>query len=161
MHKSTVVLGCAAAVATAAALWPWDLWRIEHSLNIDLRGRVDELECPDGPPPNAPALPAANASDIRQDLASVEAQPAASVARPRFAPDLQQRLLKNPEYRKVLRAQQRVVLDDEFRDLPKILGLSPEQSDRLFVCGATGLLLRKFWWLEGMKISGRMRNVDS
>jgi len=43
----------------------------------------------------------------------------------------EQRMLKNPEYRELLRARQRFSMAPMYADLPELLQISPQQADRL------------------------------
>ncbi len=135
MRKSTLVLSCVAVATTAAAYWSWQQWQGERSVKLDPREQAASLECqatsatettatPDSTPSAVPAAKPVNAMSGMN--AAMPALP------PGFVPSLEPRLLKEPEFRTALRVQQRVRLEEAFRDLPKILGLSAEQSDRLF-----------------------------
>ncbi len=133
MHKSTVVLSCALAATAATAIWFWSQFQEQRSLHHDREVRGTSLECPGEMAATAPA--------VRSDLIHPEvvaARPmremdaATPALPPGFRPSVQARLLKVPEFRKALHSQQRVNLEDDYRDLPKILGLTPEQSDQFF-----------------------------
>ena len=131
MRKSTLVVSCVAVATTAAAYWFWQQWQGERSIKLDPKEQTASLECqataigttaaPDSTPSAVPAAKPVSAMN-----AAMPALP------PGFVPYLEPRLLKEPEFRTALRGQQRAMLEEQFRDLPKILGLSAEQSDRLF-----------------------------
>jgi hypothetical protein len=137
MRKSTLLLACFSLVAVAGSYWLWTQWQFALSENRRLQERVSALELPSAEPraiidpPVAPELPAA------PPPAPASGAPASTTAatntwRPRYPGELQQRLMKIPEYRGALLRQQRLLIEAEFRDLPGLLGLSPEQADQLF-----------------------------
>jgi len=117
---------------SGAGYWTW-----RHSTagrapaTSALAGPPAAIECAAPPPAGAePAPLEAQMAPPAKPLSP--AQSTAPALPPGFVPSVEPRLLKNPEFRGAMLSQQRVALEDQFRDLPKILGLSPEQSDRLF-----------------------------
>jgi hypothetical protein len=137
MRKSTLLLSAALLSTAAASSWLWRQLNDERALTLDLKNRVAALERPRKQLPvtaDAPAavteLPAA-----RTSKAMTETRPSVPVSAPPanyYPGQYQQRLLKNPEFRQALRNQQRVAIESQFRDLPKVLNLSPEDADRVF-----------------------------
>src|SRR5262245_31296148 len=138
MRVSTLVLTCACVAATAASAWLWEQWQDERVLNLQKHPSM--AQCPDAPPPLLPppppvarsAFPAAGANQLHAEEAANEAPLVAATPRPRFTRDMQQRLLKDPEFREALGRQQRQAIAEAYRDLPGLLGLTPQQADRLF-----------------------------
>jgi len=129
MFKSAV-LCVALAGTTASSVWLWHQWRNEREANVQLLARLATRQ----PEPRKPAPP---------PVATIAAPPAsptkvnlpAEAAVPDWRPDFrdgQRRLLANPEYRKSLRDRQRFEIEYAYRDLPKVLNLSAEQTTRLF-----------------------------
>jgi hypothetical protein len=129
MFKSAV-LCVALAGTTASSVWLWHQWRNEREANVQLLARLATRQ----PEPRKPAPP---------PVATIAAPPAsptkvnlpAEAAVPDWRPDFrdgQRRLLANPEYRKSLRDRQRFEIEYAYRDLPKVLNLSAEQTNRLF-----------------------------
>jgi hypothetical protein len=66
--------------------------------------------------------------------AQVEAGPdmAPPGLRARDFNETRRQLLGDPEYRNALQTQQRTMMEERYRDLPKALGLSPEKASQLF-----------------------------
>lgn len=46
--------------------------------------------------------------------------------------EMRRQLLGDPEYRNALHTQQRMMIEERYRDLPKALGLSPDKASQLF-----------------------------
>jgi len=141
MRKSTVVLCGVSVVAVAASCWLWRQWQHERSLNSDLQDRRGASLCPDTPVAGAGVEhEVAGPSILRAPQAAKSSQSDVSTAEfPRnFPGDLQQRLLKNPDYRKAMRVQQRQEIEQLYRDLPRALGLTTEQAGALFDLMAEG-----------------------
>ena len=132
MRKSTLVLSCVAVAMAAAASWFWQQWQYERSVKLEPRGQTAGLECQAAlateiaAPPDSSTSPVPTAKPVREMNAGMPALP------PGFAASVEPRLMNDPEFRRALRSQQRVNLEDQFHDLPKVLGLSSEQTDRLF-----------------------------
>ncbi len=132
MRKSTLVLSCVAVATTATAFWSWQQWQDERAVKLDAKEQTASLECQAAPVTDTVETPGSTLSAVPATK-PVNAMNAAMPALPPGSmPYLEPRLLKDPEFRTALRGQQRVRLEEDFRDLPKILGLSAEQSDRLF-----------------------------
>ena len=129
MFKSAV-LCVALAGTTASSVWLWHQWRNEREANVQLLARLATRQ----PQPKTPAPPpAATIAAVPASPAKINlpAESAISDWRPDFR-DGQRRLLANPEYRKSLRDRQRFEIEYAYRDLPKVLNLSAEQTTRLF-----------------------------
>jgi uncharacterized protein YjiS (DUF1127 family) len=151
MRKSTLVLSAAAAAMAASTSWLWTQWRDERAVNLDLRARVEALTRHEEIKPAAASVVASSeALPDRATKAVAEAPTAVSATAPAPManyPRLQQRLLKNPKFRQAFRNQQRVVLETEFRDLPKFLNLSPGEADRVFdMLAEQGVSLLELQW---------------
>jgi hypothetical protein len=148
MRKSTLVLCAAVAAAAASSLWLWRQWHDERAINLDLRARVEALTRREEATPAATSVVAS--SEAPSDHATNVAETPAAVPAPAPMPNysrVQQRLLKNPKFRQALRNQQRVVLETEFRDLPKFLNLSPSEAERLFdLLAEQGVSLLELQW---------------
>lgn len=153
MRKSTLVLSAAAAASAASSLWLWSQWRDERAVNLDLRARVEALTHHEETKPAAASVVASSEAPPDRATKAVAETPTV-VAAPAPAPmanypRLQQRLLKNPKFRQALRNQQRVVLDTEFRDLPKFLNLSPGEAERVFdLLAEQGVSLLELQWRD-------------
>ncbi len=147
MRASTLVLICIAMAGAAATLWLGMQLSEERARSGELSAELQALRHRAGERPMAPA-PASTPSAARASQASL-ASAAAPVPgtlaqvemasdeppagrRGRDSNDTQRRLLGNPEYRKAMRAQQRLNIEQRYRDLPRALGLSPEQADQVF-----------------------------
>lgn len=135
MRQSTILLSIALAGTVGVSSWLFGSLQVERSASSALRTRIEALE---RPPVKAPVAvrvaSSATPSPTRAFNAVVEppqATPGSSPS-PRYPGWFQQRLLKNPEFRKALRTQQRQVIEDAFRDLPRFLNLTPEQATRVF-----------------------------
>jgi hypothetical protein len=149
MSKSTV-LSVALAVTAAGSLWLWTQWRNERAANLDLRARVESLERHhERAPVAAPAAASAPAHSAQVPTAHLESSPGARLYNPvpNYPGMVQTRLMKNPEFRKALRNQQRLMVENELRDLPRVLNLSPEQAARLFdLMADQGVKLLQLQW---------------
>ena len=131
MRKSTLALAIVGITASTAAIWLWERRQDAPPVGASADGTAT-LECPQAPtlPIEAPAA---------QTSRSALAAKTANAAQPElpdltsgvFAP-VDPRVMKDPEFRQALNNQLRVVLEDDYRDLPKVLGLSAEQSAQLF-----------------------------
>jgi hypothetical protein len=132
MRKSTLVLSCVSVATTMAAFWFWQQWQDERPVRVDAKEPIANLECQAAPATGITATPDSTPSAVPAAKRMSATNAAMPTLAPEFAPPPEPRLLKDPEFRAALRSQQRVMLEEEFRDLPKILGLSAEQSDRLF-----------------------------
>jgi len=136
MRVSTLVLTCACVAATAASAWLWEQWQDERVLNLQKHASM--AQCPDAPtPPPPPPLgrsgfPAIGANQLHAEEPANEAPPVAATPRRRFTREMQQKLLKDPEFREALGRQQRQAIAEAYRDLPGLMGLTPQQADRLF-----------------------------
>jgi hypothetical protein len=135
MRKRTLVLSVAMAGSIALSLWLWSEWDGERAANLDLHRRIAELgrRQEDSAVP-AKAVASAELLTGRAIDSHLDARPALpAYSTPSNYPGrFQQRLLKNPQFRQALKMQQRVALETEFRDLPRYLNLTADQTDRLF-----------------------------
>lgn len=127
------LVGCIALLGLSGLIfWTWRYLDPERSSPAGVAGAtLAAADCPavlpsaTTAPPELEVRPAPAAKPINSTLSGEPAIP------PEFQ-SIEPRLVKNPEFRKAMHSQQRVVLEDAFRDLPKILGLSADQSARLF-----------------------------
>ena len=129
MRKSTLVLGSISVFAIAACTWLWLQLQQARAAPASASARAIPADCPIAAPANASmpveVLPVSGTSPS-------PVGPSTTVALGRNSDELEQRLLKNPDYRRALRDQERANVEEEYRDLPEFLGLSKAQSDRLF-----------------------------
>lgn len=135
MRKSTGVLCVISAVSVAASVWLWGQWQHEHSANAGLQQQVAAARCPDVPAITAstsPAMTGPSRVPGPRSLKSSQADTPAPTFTSGFPVEFQQRLQKNPEFRKALRTMQRLEIEQTYRDLPRSLGLNPEQANALF-----------------------------
>ncbi|HEY8539512.1 MAG TPA: hypothetical protein VIL28_11645 [Steroidobacteraceae bacterium] len=155
MKTSVLVLGVATLASTIASAYFWQALRQERSQSVALQTRIAELEerliaaAAKPQPPAASEQPPAptessEAAELppeqRQTVAAfverVDARPAQMDAdtRRRFveeARERQQRLLKDPEYRALMRDQQKLAMQRMYGDINLFLDLTPEEIDRL------------------------------
>jgi hypothetical protein len=130
MFKSAI-LCIALAGTTASSVWLWHQWRSEQAANLALLARLERRQTqPEQAPVPAPvasvAAPPPRPTNVKVPVES---------GIPDFRSDFregQRRLLANPEYRKSLHDRQRLDIEYAYRDLPKMLNLSADQSGRLF-----------------------------
>jgi len=132
MFKSAV-LCVALAGTTASSVWLWHQWRNERDANLQLLARLEtrQQRFKTAPPPPLASIPALPAPPVSPTNAKLPAETAVPDWRPDFR-DGQRRLLANPEYRKSLRDRQRLEIEYAYRDLPRLLNLSADQTNRLF-----------------------------
>jgi hypothetical protein len=146
MRASTVVLTSVAAAAVASALWS-GMRLSEERARVDtlstqlemlrhLRGTRPMQSEPETPAPtptsepqSAPALAAP--ANVTAQLEAVADTPPPG-ARAREPGESRRRLMSHPEYRKLIAAQQRLTMEQRFRDLPRALGLSADQANQMF-----------------------------
>ena len=129
MFKSAV-LCVALAGTTASSVWLWHQWRNEREANLQLLARLETRQ----PQPKTPAPPPVatiRALPAGPTNVKLPAQTGIPDSRPDFR-DAHRRLLANPEYRKSLRDRQRLEIEYAYRDLPRLLNLSTDQTNRLF-----------------------------
>jgi hypothetical protein len=144
MRASTIVLTCLSVSGVASAMWLGLQLSEERArsdaLSADLRA-MRRLSAPQSgvtnialPSSNAPpAQPAAGVPPPKvaaQLDASLNAEPPG--ARARDFNEARRQLLGNPEYRKAMRMQQRMMIEQRYRDLPRALGLSPDKASQVF-----------------------------
>jgi hypothetical protein len=135
MFKSAV-LCVALAGTTASSVWLWHQLRHEREANLQLQARLETRQPQSTIPAPAPvaSIPTPPASPMNVKL-PVNVKLPAETAIPDSRPDFregQRRLLANPEYRKSLRDRQRLEIEYAYRDLPRLLNLSADQTSRLF-----------------------------
>lgn len=150
MRKPTLLLFCVSLVAVAGSGWLWRQWRHALSENLHLQSRVSALECPAEEPRTTDASSTVSEPAVRVSAAASEAgRGVTAPSRPSFPGDLQTRLMKNPEFRGALRNHQRQMIAAEFRDLPRLLGLFPEQANELFdLMAEQGVRILEVQWRE-------------
>jgi hypothetical protein len=159
MSKPVIALIAMTLVSTAASAYFWEALRTERASTQRLEQRIAQLERPAARPNSTPApSPVAPESDAAPPVAAAsptQSQPA--VARPmvrlgvqpfaiapsvqgldpnaqrRFqqAREQQRRMLENPEYRDLMRAQIKLSMHRMDADLEPLLGLTEDESDRL------------------------------
>jgi hypothetical protein len=137
MRKSTIVLLIALAASVGSACWLWGRLARERDEAAALQTRLTALErvsetAAEIAPAVAPARqeehPAARSTKVVAEL-----PPTSSPATTHSDyMGRQRQLMKNPEYRKALRDQQRQYIEFSFRDLPAVLNLTPEKAAALF-----------------------------
>lgn len=135
MRKSIVVLCGVSVASVSASIWLWSQWQHERSENAGRHEHVTTLNCPDLPPDSpaaAQALTGPSLAPAPRGTNGSQADAAAGSFARGFPGEFQQRLQKNPEFRKAMRVIQRLEIEQTFRDLPRALGLSPEQANALF-----------------------------
>ncbi|HWL62637.1 MAG TPA: hypothetical protein VNQ32_07560 [Steroidobacteraceae bacterium] len=141
MRKLTLVCAGLALVGGVVSVHLWRELRAERELTAQLRSEVGDLRA------GALALPAAEGVAAQRSTAEIgrapapASQPAAAAPASNLAPaavDVQRLLvnrsvlLKDPEYRKAALAQARLTLPQRYPGLAEELGLTAEETDRLF-----------------------------
>jgi len=129
MQKSTWVISCIAVASTTAAIWLWVERPEEGPPTAGPVDRTVALDCADVPAPAPAVSPAAAPLPAAAPVSAK--QPVVPVLPPEFRSPMESRLLKNPEYRRAFWIRQRVMFEEAFHDLPKALGITSEQADRL------------------------------
>lgn len=145
MRASTIVLTCLSVAATASAMWLGQQLSEERArsdaLSADLAAMrrlsaplsaVTDIARPSSNAP--PSQPAAGLAPPPTVATQFDAGPnsAPPGARGREFNEARRQLLGNPEYHQAMRMQQRVMIEQRYRDLPKALGLSPEKASQVF-----------------------------
>jgi len=144
MRATTIVLTCVSAAGAASALWLGLQLSEERARSETLSAELKALRhLADYRPPEPivtpplssipPPQPAASAAQSKV-AAQVEINPGVMPpgTRARDFGEARRQLLGNPEYRKALQTQQRLMVEQYYRDLPKVLGLSPEKASQVF-----------------------------
>lgn len=143
MEKPVPVLAAATLIAVVAAVYFWQQLGAARAQSAALRARVTGLEAARGA--THPPLPASQAGAAgREPPANVPQTPTGQTGapvpataakdahgRPAQAVNLQE-LLKDPDYREGMRAQLRAALPQNFPDLARELGLTPEEAAAFF-----------------------------
>jgi len=148
MFKTTV-LWVALAGTTAASAWLWIQWRAEREINQQLLARVAAQAHQPAPAPR-PAPVAASAPQAATPARTANLKLPAETAMPEPRPRLREdsrRLMASPEFRKAYRERQRLEVENTYRDLPGLLNLTPDQTERLFdLMADQGVKLLKLQW---------------
>jgi|HigsolmetaAR201D_1030396.scaffolds.fasta_scaffold00419_23 hypothetical protein len=155
MKTSVLVLGVATLASTIASAHLWQTLRQERAQSAALQARVADLEerliaAVALPPPKTigsqlpeptvepePASPPQQVSAVirstpMNELTSTAPPDAEMQRRFRAGREEQLRLLKDPEYRALMRDQQKLAMQQAHADLDLFLDLTPEEADRLF-----------------------------
>ena len=154
MRASTIVLTCLTVASTASAAWLGLRLQEERADNEVLRADLQAqqrvipsqpLPTDVAPPPlSAPPPPPERAPPPSKGATPVEsvadATPPGTRARARDFNEIQRQLLGSPEYRNALHMQQRVMMEQRYRDLGKALGISPQKVDELYDLLADNML---------------------
>jgi len=137
MSKSTFVLLAGLLAGLGSTLWTWQQLRAERDANAALQVRLSEFEHR-AEPVASPAPPVASPTpegDITPRATRIVAgvQPApAPIAQQGDFMSRQRQLMKIPEYREAMRDAQRQHIESAFRELPRILNLTPERATAVF-----------------------------
>jgi len=144
MRASTIVLTCLTAASTASAAWLGVRLNEELADNEVLRADLQaqqrllrSLPLPtDVAPPHRPAAsqPPEEAPPTSKVPSPVESMADAVPpgTRARDFGETRRQLFGNPEYRKAMHTQQRMMIEQRYRDMPKALGLSPDKANQVF-----------------------------
>jgi hypothetical protein len=133
MRKSTLVLSFISVVTGTLAIWLWQQRQGQGPVHLDAKTPAAARDCHDVRAAVTEPLPTSTAVAATKPMTAMQAMNAATLPLPPgFVPPTDLRLLKDPEFRGALRTQNRVMFEQDLRDLPKVLGLSAEQSERLF-----------------------------
>jgi len=144
MFKS-VILCVALAGTSASSVWLWHQWQRERAVNLELMAQRETRQRQPAPAPVSSPAPVtalpARSTKVTQAVEAAIPDPGAGVR------EGQRRLLANAEYRKALRARQRLEIETEYRDLPKMLNLSEGQARQLFdLMADQGVKLMELQW---------------
>ncbi len=156
MGKWIIALTTVAVASASASTYFWRELRAEREQTAALQTRIAQLERPPAAAPpvdpvaesmNVDAAPAASTPPPTPASAKAEAvlaggatfsmvpmgRPMDPQMRQRMleSHEQQQRMLKDPEYRELMRAQLKFNMQQQYADLAPLLGLSQEESDRL------------------------------
>ncbi|HLA74274.1 MAG TPA: hypothetical protein VK624_22425 [Steroidobacteraceae bacterium] len=137
MRKSTILMLVIMLAGAASAATLWQQLRVERDTNAALHARLTALEHDSAAVATSvskPAVPLPAEPDVPRAMKTV-AEPPSAPSPPAAQFDYmrqQQQLLKNPDYRKALRDQRRQYLEFSFRDLAKVLNLTPEKAAAVF-----------------------------
>lgn len=148
MNKSIVIFGILCAGFASASGYLWQEMRAQRERADALQDQIAELSSqPKAQPATLPSSPTtepeitAATTQVTQapvtvartaSMQAASAVNAGSRKRVFNGFEQQQRLLRDPEYRKVMLAQQRRSMSMSHPDLKSALGLSREQTDHLF-----------------------------
>ena len=145
MRTSTIVLTCVSVTGAVTSLalglrLHSELGKID-ALKAELqteRSLIRSLPVQSDVAPRSPiATPPQSAGSVAPPskiAAQVEAGPDAPPpgSRARDFNETRRQLLGDPEYRNAMHTQQRTMMEERYRDLPKALGLSPDKASQLF-----------------------------
>jgi hypothetical protein len=137
------ILGAIATIATIGCATLWTSLRTERQTNIELHARVADAglarlasAAPAPAPPTATPVAAATVASADAPTCKPETpspRPAQAVSSTfERSIDLQRELFKDPEYRKLRTAQNRMNIERNYEGLAEELGLSANDADRLF-----------------------------
>jgi len=132
MRRHYLLSSVALLAFSGLVVWAWRHFDPEPAPAAAPKSTLAAIDCPAAPAPAIVVQPdlearvALSAKPLNAAPSGVPALP------PGFVPSVEGRVIKNPEFRRATHDKTRVMLEDDFRDLPKILGLSPEQAERLF-----------------------------
>jgi hypothetical protein len=137
MRTSTVVLTAALLAGAGSVLWLRSQLATERTTSATLRARLAAAELRTAPTALAAheSQPAESeiAATLRVTKVFAETRPTDPQAPTQNDYIARQReMLKNPQYRKAMRDQQRQQIEFSFRDLRKVLNLTPEQTAAVF-----------------------------
>lgn len=149
MNKSILILGIGCAGLASASGYLWQEMHAQRARADSLQSQITQLRSVQKlrpattyAPPATESTPTTAASSAVSEvpvtparITSIQSAPNANgTARARFMGgfEQQQRLLKDPEYRKLMLAQQRMAMARMHPDLMSALGLSREQTGHLF-----------------------------
>jgi hypothetical protein len=132
MRRHYLLSSLALLAFSGLIVWAWRHFDTQPTPAAEPESTLAGIDCPAAPAPASvlqPELPARVAMSAKTLNAAPSEVP---VLPPGFTPSVEGRVIKNPEFRRAMHDKSRVMFEENFRDLPKILGLSPEQSERLF-----------------------------
>jgi len=151
MNKITAILGATTLALSVTSSYLWMQMRGEREQREALQARLQELERGTAAvsqtdnlasPMPAAAIPGASAPHeagaakgaLHASAAGAEnelTERRISVAQMRDMRERQRNLMRNPEYRAAMRAQQRMSMQQSYPDLASALRLPPEELDKL------------------------------
>jgi hypothetical protein len=155
MKTSVLVLGAATLISTIVSAHLWQTLRHERAQSAALQARVADLEErliaavavpsfqsartppepilePESIPPPPPGSNVARATLRNEPAGDRPLMPDGEMPRRfRESREEQLRMLKDPEYRALMRDQQKLALQQAYADLDLFLALTPEETERL------------------------------
>jgi hypothetical protein len=133
MRKPSVLLGIiSVACALSAALSWWQLRAAREAVSMLERRlaaphRESHADAHSAPASASPPVAAATTRQAASNPLEQQPEP-----RMQDGAAMQRRLFANPNYRKAFSDQQRLAIEFAFRELPRVLNLTPEQSRKVF-----------------------------